>query len=485
MRHKTSCDDRRQPANRQELNGNFVTSEDGSLTILSLFLVPTILILGGMAVDFMRFESKRAILQDTADRASLLAANLDFTNDGNAVAVVDDYFEKAGLGEFLDGPAIVTENVNGRTVAVNVKQPVGTFFLDYVGVDEVEASASSVATQGVGSVEISLVLDISGSMRHPTKDADGNDTGLTKMEAMQDAAKTFIDTALQDSNKDLVSVSLVPYSEHVNVGQDMFDRLNTTELHNFSHCIDFDDADFASSSISTTQVYSQAQHIDHWSTGSTLNSVSCPHEPFQEVTAVSQDRAGLKSQIDQFEPYTQTSIFLGMKWGLAFLDPSAQSLVAPDVDPAFAGRPSAYSTSSQAGDTRKVLVVMTDGQNTATTRVREEFYNTPSHYAHWASQPVRKWFDDNTWSSQQSLSDFEEDFYSNSEGNALLKASCDAAKANGIQVFAVAFEAPANGEAVMADCATSVNHYFNTNGDDLSAVFQAIAEQVTDLRLTQ
>ena len=485
MRHKTSCVDRRQPAKRQELNGNFLTSEDGSLTILSLFLVPTILILGGMAVDFMRFESKRAIIQDTADRAALLAANLEFTNDGDAIAVVDDYFAKAGLGEFLDGPAIVTENVNSRTVEANVKQPMATFFIDYVGFDELEATATSVATQGVGNVEISLVLDISGSMRNPTFDADGNATGSTKMEAMKDAAATFINTALQDSNKDRVSLSLVPYSEHVNIGKDMFDRLNTTELHNFSHCIDFDDADFSSSSISTTQTYAQGQHIDHWSTGSSLNSVSCPHQSFQEVTAVSQDRTALLNQVNQFEPYTQTSIFLGMKWGLAFLDPSTNSVVGPDVDSAFTGRPAAYSTDTAPNDTRKVLVVMTDGQNTATTRVKEEFYSEPSHYAHWASQPVRKWFNDNTWSSSQSLSDFEEDFYSNAEGNALLKASCDAAKANGIQVFAVAFEAPQDGEAVMADCATSVNHYFNTNGDDLSAVFEAIAEQVTDLRLTQ
>ena len=485
MRHKPTCDDRRQPAVGRELTRNFVTSEHGSLTIFALFLIPLMLILGGMAVDFMRYESNRAKIQDTADRASLLAANLEFTQTGDAASVVDDYFAKAGMSEYLDGPAIVSENINSRTVEVNAKQPLNTFFLNYAGIDELEATANSIATQGVGNVEISLVLDISGSMRHGTKDADGVATGLTKMQAMQAAAKTFVNTALQDSNRDRVSLSLVPYSEHVNIGKDMFDRLNTTALHNFSHCVDFADADFADSSISMSQLYNQSQHIDHWSTGSSLNSVSCPSSDYQEVTAVSQDRQALLDQIDQFQPYTQTSIFLGMKWGLAFLDPSAQALVGPDVDAAFAGRPSSYGTGSAEDGTRKVLVVMTDGQNTATTRVREEFYNTPSHYAHWASNPIQTWRNANTWTGNHALSNFEEDFYSNSEGNALLKSSCDAAKANGIQVFAVAFEAGSNGESVMADCATSVNHYFNTNGDDLSAVFQAIAEQVTDLRLTQ
>ena len=485
MRHKPNCDVRSRLAERQAIIRTFKNSEDGSLTIFALFLIPMMLILGGMAVDFMRYESKRALIQDTADRASLLAANLEFTQSGDAATVVDDYFTKANLDQYLTGPAIVSENINGRTVEVNAKQPLNTFFLNYIGIDELEAPANSVAKQGVGNVEISLVLDISGSMRLPTHDANGTATGQSKMQAMQAAAKTFINTALQDSNKDRVSLNLVPYSEHVNIGKDMFDRLTTNELHNFSHCIDFDTADFEQSGISMTQEYRQAQHIDHWSTGNELNTTSCPSSDFQEVTAMSQDRSALLSQIDQFEPYTMTSIFLGMKWGLALLDPSARSLVGPGADAAFAGRPAAYSTDANPNDTRKVLVVMTDGQNTETTRVREEFYNTPSHYAHWASIPTETWFARNTFTGNHSISDIEEVFYQNAEGNQLLKASCDAAKAQGVQVFAVAFEAPEDGEAVMADCATSVNHYFNTNGDDLSAVFEAIAEQVTDLRLTQ
>jgi hypothetical protein len=37
----------------------------------------------------------------------------------------------------------------------------------------------------------------------------------------------------------------------------------------------------------------------------------------------------------------------------------------------------------------------------------------------------------------------------------------------------------------MAACATDANHYYNTNGNDLNSVFEAIARQVTQLRLTQ
>jgi hypothetical protein len=443
------------------------------------------LILGGMAVDFMRYEGKRAVIQDTADRAALLAANLEFTNVGEGAAVVDDYFVKAGLEQYLDGPAIVTETINNRTVEVNVEQPMNTFFLNMVGIDQIDAKAHSIATQGVGNVEISLVLDISGSMRHATKDADGVATGLTKMEAMKAAATTFVHTALQDSNKDRVSLSLVPYSEHVNIGRTLFDRMNTTELHNFSHCVDFADADFSATGIEAGRTYDQGQHIDHWSTGSSMNSTNCPSKSHEEVTALTQDRDALVAQIAQFQPTTQTSIFLGMKWGLALLDPSTRSLVSPDLDGAFSGRPANFTTATESNDTRKVLVIMTDGQNTESTRVREEFYSEPSHYAHWGETPVKNWRDNNLFTDNHSWSDYTEQRYTNTEGNTLLAASCNAARDANVQVFAIAFEAGSNGEQVMANCATTVNHYFNTNGDDLNAVFRAIAEQVTDLRLTQ
>jgi len=101
MRHRLSCDFRRYLATRQDPVNKFKTDEDGSLAVMSLFLIPMMLILGGMAVDFMRFESERAIIQDTADRAALAAANLEFTNTGQGADRVQDFFEKAGLEEYV------------------------------------------------------------------------------------------------------------------------------------------------------------------------------------------------------------------------------------------------------------------------------------------------------------------------------------------------------------------------------------------------
>lgn len=485
MRHRLTCEFRRFLANRQEPMDEFRKNEDGNLTTMGVFLVPLMLVLGGMSVDFMRFESERALLQDTADRAALAAANLEFTNPGEGVGKVRDFFEKANLDQYLDGDAIVTETINNRTVEVNVTRPMNTFFLKLAGIESLDAGARSVATQGVGNVEISLVLDISGSMRHPTYDADGNATGLTKMEALQEAATTFVNTALQDSNADRVSISLVPYAQHVNVGPNIFSRMNTNQLHDYAYCVEFEDGDFAEPGIDMSKTYQQGQFMDHWSSGSTLNDPMCAPRSFEQISAVTQDRAHLLNQISQMEPTTQTSIFLGMKWGLALLDPSTRPLVAPDLDPAFAGRPANFSSEDAQYDTTKVIVVMTDGQNTDATYIKDEFYQDANDAHHWANNPFRYWYSNNVHSSYHSQWDFKEVRYNNAKGNQLLADSCDAAREKNVQVFAVAFEAPEDGARVMSECATTINHFFNTNGDDLNSVFEAIAEQVTSLRLTQ
>ena len=485
MRHRLTCEFRRFLAERQEPIENFRKGEDGQLTTMGVFLVPLMLVLGGMSVDFMRFESERALIQDTADRAALAAANLEFTNPGEGVDKVRDFFEKANLDQYLDGDAIITESINNRTVEVNVTRPMNTFFLKLAGIDNLDAGAKSVATQGVGNVEISLVLDISGSMRHATYDADGNATGKTKMEALQEAATTFVNTALQEDNADRVSISLVPYAQHVNAGPEIFGRMNTNQLHDYAYCVEFEDADFGQSGIDLSRTYQQGQFFDHWSNGSTLNDPMCAPRSFEQITAVTQDRDALVNQISQMEPTTQTSIFLGMKWGLALLDPSTQPLVAPDLDAAFAGRPAAFASDDPNYDTTKVIVVMTDGQNTDATYIKDEFYQDENDAYHWANNPLNYWYSNNVNDSYHSQWDFKEVRYNNSQGNALLADSCEAAREENVQVFAIAFEAPEDGAQVMSDCATTINHFFNTNGDDLNSVFEAIAEQVTQLRLTQ
>ncbi|WP_409433767.1 pilus assembly protein TadG-related protein [Litorimonas sp. RW-G-Af-16] len=73
------------------------------------------------------------------------------------------------------------------------------------------------------------------------------------------------------------------------------------------------------------------------------------------------------------------------------------------------------------------------------------------------------------------------------------RAHCEAAKADGITIFSVAFEAPSAGEALLRDCASlndgatdpasaKTQYYFDTNNAaEFEAAFKAIGEQIGKL----
>ncbi|MEL7108890.1 MAG: TadE/TadG family type IV pilus assembly protein [Pseudomonadota bacterium] len=66
------------------------------------------------------------------------------------------------------------------------------------------------------------------------------------------------------------------------------------------------------------------------------------------------------------------------------------------------------------------------------------------------------------------------------------RALCDGMKDKGIKIFAVAFKAPAQGQSVLSDCASSASTYFNAaNTDDLKAAYREIAVALSDLRIAE
>lgn len=187
----------------------FGQDENGSVIIMTILLLVTMLILGGMAVDFMRYEARRATLQSVSDRAVLAAASLNQTLDSRDV--VEDYFTKAGFADALVGTPVVVDNGNSRTVTVRSALDVNTFYLRLAGMDRLTAPARSSATEGVGKVEISLVLDISGSMRFSNRFAN-----------MQAAAIAFAEEVLDPANGGTVSLTIIPYAGATNPGPEMF-----------------------------------------------------------------------------------------------------------------------------------------------------------------------------------------------------------------------------------------------------------------------
>jgi Flp pilus assembly protein TadG len=78
-------------------------------------------------------------------------------------------------------------------------------------------------------------------------------------------------------------------------------------------------------------------------------------------------------------------------------------------------------------------------------------------------------------------------YYETSQGDSSAQARslCTAMKADGIDIYAVAFNAPSDAQAVLGDCATSSSHFFTaTDGAQLQNVYDTIAASLNQIRLT-
>ncbi|WP_165828133.1 Tad domain-containing protein [Rhodovulum sp. BSW8] len=189
----------------------FGGDERGALVVFFLFVFVGMLIAGGMAVDFLRADEERTRLQATLDRAVLAAANLDSRQDPEAL--VHDYFRREGLEDHIRDVQVHSD-LNGRVVGATASFDIHTLFLQFTGIDTLSSGASGVAREHIPNSEISLVLDISGSMRWDSR-----------MAKMRPAAKDFIHSVLNPEDPTRVSINLIPYAGQTNPGPVLFEYL--------------------------------------------------------------------------------------------------------------------------------------------------------------------------------------------------------------------------------------------------------------------
>lgn len=486
----------------------FRREDDGALMLFGLFMLFLMLVVGGFAIDVMRFERERTHLQNTADRAALAAAAL--TQTGNPSAVVLDYFTKAGL-EDQYRPPIVEEGLNFRTVRVNTEMAIPTMFMHAVGANTLTAPAASAANELIPNVEVSLVLDISGSMRFTDSD------GMQQIARLRPAARNFINRLLAGDRAQTTSISIVPYAGQVNPGPDVFNLMGGQEAmvsfqttvdgvlqtvtqrrdHANSHCLELQAGDFSSGAIPQFATYAQTPHFMYWAIHNpTMDWGWCPlsgnvaaGEASSAIQYLSSNASFLTGYIDRMRLHDGTGTHYGMLWGLWLLDPAnrwlTQELVNRDlVHDEFSDRPADYDDV----ETVKALVLMTDGNITEQVRPRYPDRTLPPlnadtqtavklHHTRELQRQNKKdqCNDQNCHVQETNTTQNRNRFYD----------ACDIAKANGIVIYTIAFNTSPSGRTEMQNCASSVSHYFNVRGADLDNAFQAIAGSIQQLRLVE
>ncbi|MDP3342579.1 Tad domain-containing protein [Frigidibacter sp.] len=522
----------------------FRRSEDGSIMIFGLLLFTTILLLVGVSLDVMRFETERTRAQYTLDRAVLAAADISQTVD--AQTVVDDYFAKAGIEKFEPVATATKGTYNEwKKVVGTLDVTTDTWFMRMVGVDTLETAAAATAEEKIGNVEISMVLDISGSMDDKVYDSQRRYIG-TKISLLRAAASSFVDTMFTNvqgagTNQGKLSISVVPYHQQVQLTTDFADYLNLTNEHVKSACVDFFSSDYNTTSITATQSLPRTAHADARSSSSTRSPSfrECYSYSYATMLPFSSDKTAIKSKISGLEAEGDTAIDIGAKWGIALLDPAMQDVMDEMIqdggDAALKGRPFDWNYI----DTMKIMVLMTDGQNTNTYAVREPYRNGPSPM-YWYKSGSTKYY---LYYRPEKSGDYDYYYYNQSNGrgywyrerdlgtltqmtyqelwetfslewygryyfdnaanvstdfadlaiahadasdkNARLKSVCDAAKAKGVTVFAIAYEATLAGQTALKNCVSADSYYYDAQGSSIADAFAGIANAINMLRLTQ
>ena len=538
--------------------GRFKRDQAGSLTIFALMFMALMIMMGGIAVDVMRYEARRTALQNTLDRSTLAAASL--TQDREPAAVVNDYFRKAGMLSYLRS-VTVTQGLNFRNVMADANVETDPIFLHLTGITSMDAYGLSDAEQRINNVEIMLVLDVSGSM--------GSNSKLTNL---KNAANAFVQTVLTNDVEHKISIGIVPFNGQVNLGPTLKTYFNIIDANNTAgvDCVDLPAAAYAQFAIPTTLALSMTANADTYSSsgGSTPSEGNkwCPAQPNSPasgntVRMPQQDAATLQGYINGLSAVGATSINAGMKWGMALLDPSMQPMyqsyiMAGAIPATMTQRPLSYDQE----DAMKVIILMTDGEHFAEERMVAAYKTGPSpiwlandgrysifhsgvvnntsatticnsrpfyvpHLVAWHSRPWNgttpavgdcyqpipspaytlttslTW--QQVWAGLR-VSYVARYLYANAVGGSesswtntfrtqtatttmdtQLQNECTMAKDQKVIIYGIAFEAPANGQTQIRNCATSAAHYFDANGIQITTALAAIANNIRQLRLTQ
>lgn len=358
---------------------NFGRRSDGSLAVFSLFLFVGLVLMAGVGIDIMRYEQERVRLQGATDRAVLAATSLRQTQD--VETVIRDYLERENLAHLIQ--SIETDQgVNFREARVTTRATMPTILMHLVGIRELQMQVISAAEERVPNLEISLVVDLSGSMNN-----------FNRLENLQDAAEEFIDTVFGASEDGSISMSLVPYTGQVNAGPAILDHYDVLHRQEYSHCIDFDAWHYTTTALPTGSTLTGAGHGFPWESPPYTGYYSannplvagfydCPVAPGNaglEIVPFSTDPQLLTDRVRAMRALGATSIEIGMRWGVALVDPSVQPMAAAmaaagEISGTLADRPAPHGDP----ETMKIVVLMTDGENFEERRLRDEYKSGPS-----------------------------------------------------------------------------------------------------------
>lgn len=498
----------------------------GNVSVVFASTLFGVLLAAGAAIDTSHKYEWEMKLQAAADSAALAAASRNGTPDQQVTAAKEYMAANFASDSSITQPD-VTVTVVDDVVRLSALAEMKTSFMRIVGFEAVPVAARSEASVGGSTVEIALVLDVSGSMRHTL-------SGTTaRIDVLKSAARQLVDI-VTDTGKRMsrVKIGIVPFNMAVNVG-----TANAAFVQGASNPL-FTDQAWAGCVMeragtgAASDTYSSASsgadgkwYAYAWppepnnKNGSCLNksngtnagyaavdppngyavnlrgpNFNCVRHP---IMPLSDSYTDVTSRINQLtaEWNQGTIIAPAVAWGLRLLSPG---------EPFTQG--AAYSAKVS-----KYMIVLTDGEQTTEAEYGTQGYCNQAQNSgvQYKFVPSAFGLDGSTLSKIGPRDTFSPYGYIRDSdpfqvspanwsdvGKALYNASlaaCSSAKAaskdNPVHVFTIAVSADAGTGTQVNDllrkCASSdSNFYLATNDAGLTGAFKAIAAKINQVRLT-
>ncbi len=439
---------------------NYLLNETGATAVVFAFTLPVLVAAGGLSVDLAKAYNVQNRLGNALDKAALAAANsTGNTSDLEARmnAFFDANFPDDVLGDSLD----LDMTLAGNKLNVTATARVETSFMNLFGKNYVTIDAETEVVRELSGIEIVMVLDVTGSMAG------------TNLTALKTASTDFMNIMFSEVEDDeYLKIGIVPYSSSVNVGpyglgydeddnvygssfvttpsSDPFMNPNDLEYSLSDHyqwggCVLTDGYPNDTRDDATSwEMYRYPEQCTRWRYGYCQSYRRDPNYycPVTPVVPMTSNQTKLQSTINALNASGYTYGNIGMVWGWRLISPEAPFTEGVAYD-------------EKAWD--KVIVMMTDGQNT--------MHNYYSAYGRTSSHSVTPY-----------------------DLNERLEETCDNIKEEGVRIYTVTFQSGINDttKGYYRRCATSDSMYFHApTNSELVEVFQNIANQLSKLHITK
>jgi Flp pilus assembly protein TadG len=208
----------------------FLKDQDGSiLQILGLSAIPVFLATGA-AVDMVRASREQAAFYGAVDAAALAIAGDDrsatigltdaqlASNKAALQALAREYILADYKGDTGHAPSIATDvTVTGQAVTLKSSLTFPTTIMSLAGVQSMTISASSTVKKAMRPIELTMVMDTTGSMGQNGKMAGAKSAAHTLLNTI------YSGTLANAPRSEFLRVSLVPFSAAVRLDTGGYD----------------------------------------------------------------------------------------------------------------------------------------------------------------------------------------------------------------------------------------------------------------------